>query len=490
MVQTTPNPIANRAEEQQLLHRLATGETHAFWELFQPCRDYLFRCCLKWTNGNLTEAEDLLSQAMLKSFEKAQKYAETIENFKSWLTTLTRNFWLDITRRPCANKVEDIEVYAEREEVGRVSVGDTPESALEEEEKNRVIRAAIDELPTKMRETYHLHFYEDLSHQEIVERQGISYPNTCKRISEARKILREELRGYFIEEEKISTEVSVTPVAIEPVVEETPLENVGVEAIVEEPVLSVAVAEVDSVVVEESPEVAQSSFGITKKSPNDLRNVISFKYRHYFHLFHLFGKFALQVSYTPKIAVRIYFRNLITMKFNSHASIVLEDCDQPSDMEQIFWQRWQQYLNYLDCCSSIGLSKEEINSQKQGRNKFTKTRLKRLAIIELLKVTKMKKISHVITAIMAAIAIAVLTILPANAQENAVLQIPKNRVVTMTFTVQKCAAKEDKQQATLKFLNGTQKLEEYVVGNWPKNVTSKGANRIANDGPSDAVCQS
>jgi RNA polymerase sigma factor (sigma-70 family) len=114
-VQATTNPIANRADEQQLLHRLAAGETRAFWELFQPCRDYLFRCCLKWTNGNSTEAEDLLSQAMLKAFKKAQKYAETIENFKSWLTTLTRNFWLDLKRRPCANQVENIEVYAERE---------------------------------------------------------------------------------------------------------------------------------------------------------------------------------------------------------------------------------------------------------------------------------------------------------------------------------------------------------------------------------------
>jgi RNA polymerase sigma factor (sigma-70 family) len=257
-VQTTTNPIANRAEEQQLLHRLAAGETRAFWELFQPYQDYLLRCCLNWTNGNLTEAEDLLSQAMLKALEKAQKFAEKITHFKSWLRTLTRNFWIDLKRRPYTNQVEDIEVYAEREEVGLVAVADTPVTALEEEEKNRVIRAAIDELPTKMRETYHLHFYEELSHQEIVEKQGISYPNTCKRISEARKILREELRGYFIEEEKTSTEELVTPVVIEPVVEETSLENEGVVPIVDEPVLSVAVAEVESVVVEASPEVVVS----------------------------------------------------------------------------------------------------------------------------------------------------------------------------------------------------------------------------------------
>jgi DNA-directed RNA polymerase specialized sigma24 family protein len=86
--------------------------------------------------------------------EKAQKYAGKIENFKSWLTTLTRNFWIDLKRRPCVKQVENIEVYGEREDLGWVAVDDTPGSALERDDKNRVIRAAIDELPTQMRETF------------------------------------------------------------------------------------------------------------------------------------------------------------------------------------------------------------------------------------------------------------------------------------------------------------------------------------------------
>ncbi|ERT06690.1 RNA polymerase sigma factor, sigma-70 family protein [Lyngbya aestuarii BL J] len=257
-MQAAINPLPKLTEEQQLLQCLAGGEINAFWQLFQQYRDYLFRCCLKWTNGNSTEAEDLLSQAMLKGLEKAQKYAGKIENFKYWLITLTRNFWIDLKRRPCANQVEDIEVYGEREDLGWVAVDNTPGSALERDDRNQVIRAAIDELPTKMRETFILHFYEELSYQEIAERQGISYPNVCKRISQARGILVKELRGYFIEE-KTSTEVSVTPVVIDSVIEETPLEKAGVEPILDEPMtLSVAVAEVECVVDEESPEVVVS----------------------------------------------------------------------------------------------------------------------------------------------------------------------------------------------------------------------------------------
>jgi RNA polymerase sigma factor (sigma-70 family) len=133
---TTNHILTSRTEEHQLLQRLATGEINAFWQIFQQHRDYLFRCCLKWINGNSTEAEDLLSQAMVKAWEKAQKYAAgKIENFKCWLTTLTRNFRIDLTRRRGANQVEDIEVYGERDELGLVSVDETPASALDCDEK-------------------------------------------------------------------------------------------------------------------------------------------------------------------------------------------------------------------------------------------------------------------------------------------------------------------------------------------------------------------
>ncbi len=64
-----------------------------------------------------------------------------------------------------------------------------------------MIRGAIAELPEKCRETFILHFYRELSHKEIAEQQGISYDNVCKRISLARKQLKEKLSAYFRDSE-------------------------------------------------------------------------------------------------------------------------------------------------------------------------------------------------------------------------------------------------------------------------------------------------
>jgi len=77
----------------------------------------------------------------------------------------------------------------------------SPEEALEKDEKYNEIRRAIADLPQTWRDTFVLHFYKERTHQEIVQEQGISYDTVCKRISQARKRLKEKLSGYFLGEE-------------------------------------------------------------------------------------------------------------------------------------------------------------------------------------------------------------------------------------------------------------------------------------------------
>ncbi len=170
-----------------------------FWLLWEEHQDYLYYRCLRWMGENPTEAEDALSLAMVKAWEKIQQYAGKITNHKGWLTRLTHNLCVDIHRQRSrsANLVEDIEGMGEEQLL--VCSEDTPQKILETGEKNIVIRRAIEDLPSRLRETFILHFDRELSYQEIAEQQEISYDNVCKRISQARKILREELKGYFLE---------------------------------------------------------------------------------------------------------------------------------------------------------------------------------------------------------------------------------------------------------------------------------------------------
>ncbi len=101
--------------------------------------------------------------------------------------------------------VESIEWVGDTEEMTIASTVASPESCLERQEKSTEIQQAIANLPETLRDTLILHFYQELTHTEIAQRQGISYDNVCRRIHRARKQLKEKLSGYFLEtQEKVS----------------------------------------------------------------------------------------------------------------------------------------------------------------------------------------------------------------------------------------------------------------------------------------------
>ncbi len=181
------------------LHRSFQDIDSAFWYLWQHYRDDLYRCCLQYMGGNPTEAEDALSLAMLKALKKLQNSTGTISNYKAWLTTLTRNHCIDIYRK-CnkpTERVNSLEAMDIKEDFLLPSTFETPEATLMRKELWTVICLAIDNLPPKLREPFIQRYILEKSYQDIAQELAISYDNTRKRVSQAREILRKQLKGYF-----------------------------------------------------------------------------------------------------------------------------------------------------------------------------------------------------------------------------------------------------------------------------------------------------
>jgi RNA polymerase sigma factor (sigma-70 family) len=169
-----------------------------FWSLWQQYQDYLYRCCCKWM-GNPTDAEDALSRAMLKAWQKVRDCTDVIKNFKAWLTKLTYNLCADIhrERNRSAVGVDSLDTIAIGDTTKLISQEETPIIAATRRELELFFRKAIDELPDRLRETFLLHFESELSYQEIAEQLGIFYDNVRKRISQARSILRQRFNENF-----------------------------------------------------------------------------------------------------------------------------------------------------------------------------------------------------------------------------------------------------------------------------------------------------
>ncbi len=68
---TRRNLMDNAATENNRSHLISQ-----FWQQVQESRDQLYHSCLKMMNSSPMDAEDALSQAMLKAWEKVQKFGE------------------------------------------------------------------------------------------------------------------------------------------------------------------------------------------------------------------------------------------------------------------------------------------------------------------------------------------------------------------------------------------------------------------------------
>jgi RNA polymerase sigma factor (sigma-70 family) len=180
-----------------------------FWDLWEQHKGYLYRCCVRWI-GNPNDAEDVLSQAMIKAWEKVQEMASPIKDFKAWLTKLTYNLCMDLHRQHYKNssRIESLDAISAGYQEELVSQEETPVLPATRREFEKFLLSAIDQLPPLLRETLIWHLEKELSDREIAEKLNISYENVRKRISQARAILRQKLQEYEGEEKN---EVSPSP---------------------------------------------------------------------------------------------------------------------------------------------------------------------------------------------------------------------------------------------------------------------------------------
>ena len=105
-----------------------TSVDAVFWSEWQEHQDYLYRCCLKHL-GNPTDAQDALSEAMLKAWDKISTTAQPIQNIKAWLVKLTSHHCIDIRRKRSRSAVAIGDLEAIAPEAESVSQEETPVGA-------------------------------------------------------------------------------------------------------------------------------------------------------------------------------------------------------------------------------------------------------------------------------------------------------------------------------------------------------------------------
>lgn len=144
--------------DQVLIEEAKSGNKGAFSELVQRHQRLLMRVALRITR-DLETAEDIVQDSFLKAYQKLGTFKGEA-SFRSWLCQITIN--------TAKNKL--------RARKNMVNIDDTPlamnvngEGIRIQVDLQRVVRAEVDQLPSKQKLALTLRIYEDLSFQEIAD---------------------------------------------------------------------------------------------------------------------------------------------------------------------------------------------------------------------------------------------------------------------------------------------------------------------------------
>lgn len=149
--------------------------------------------------GNYHDAEDALTQAMLKAWNQWKKCANKIIYPKAWLARIIYNFCMDVHRKRKreATGIENIDDIKFAHHQAFASRVEFPESNILNLEMRAYLRYRIESLPDRLRHPFILHCCQEKSYKDIAKQLALSEENVRKRIQEARKILQKQLKNIL-----------------------------------------------------------------------------------------------------------------------------------------------------------------------------------------------------------------------------------------------------------------------------------------------------
>ena len=158
-----------------------------------PLKNEFYRLALRITL-NPAEAEDVVQETMIKIWNRRDQWDE-IESIEAFSLTICRNLALDKTRKTEGQNQSLEEVVYDAPDR---SYSSNPEEQAMQQDRIRLIRQLIGQLPEKQRSAIQLRDFEGKSYKEIAAIMAISEEQVKINIFRARQAIRQK----YLETEK------------------------------------------------------------------------------------------------------------------------------------------------------------------------------------------------------------------------------------------------------------------------------------------------
>lgn len=145
----------------------------------EECHDEAFFWALRCSNQDTEIAEEALQMVYLKILEGKAIY-KGLSRFKTWLFSIIRNTVIDVQRS------KNLQIIKQKDYGTQVS-GRTGEETSAKEFDVDIIQVKIQELPSRQQEVLQLHFYHNMTLEEIANTMGISIGAVRQHYDRAKK---------------------------------------------------------------------------------------------------------------------------------------------------------------------------------------------------------------------------------------------------------------------------------------------------------------
>lgn len=183
-------------DDETLVAQFQAGQQDAFDELMRRYKSKIFSYLLR-SVGNHEDAEDLTIDVFVKAYRALDTW-QAKAKFSTWLYKIASNLAIDYHRAKARNPIQswnDEEIPEAR--LAATDLASNPVKSLEEKERGRIIREAVEQLSPQQKEVFLLCRYEGLPIKEVSETLGIAEGTVKIHLHRAVKRLQDILRPLW-----------------------------------------------------------------------------------------------------------------------------------------------------------------------------------------------------------------------------------------------------------------------------------------------------
>lgn len=166
--------------DQILIKKILDGNDHAFRLLVEKYRTELFRTIYAVLR-NQKDAEDATQEVFMKIYRSLPQYEN--QGFKTWMKRIAVNHAIDMKRKQTRRHEDMVEAF---EYDSLTSPRDHVEVIVITEEKRRLVRERLEDLPDNYREVVHDFYIAEKSYQQMAEEQQVQVKTIETKLYRAR----------------------------------------------------------------------------------------------------------------------------------------------------------------------------------------------------------------------------------------------------------------------------------------------------------------